>query len=97
VKKARKNVRSPHFITMLVLVVLVAVMAVELVQVYGKLRTAKREEADLSAQVQQLQQENDALESDLAHADDKEFIMELARTQLGLAESGERIFYDVND
>ena len=41
--------------------------------------------------------ENETLESDLSRADDEDFIMELARTQLGLAESGERIFYDVND
>jgi cell division protein FtsL len=82
---------------MLVLVVLVVVMAIELVQVCGKLRSAKREQAEIAAQVQQLQQENDALEADLARAGDTEFIMELARTQLGLAESGERIFYDVND
>ncbi len=96
-KKARKNRRGPNFITMLVLVVLVVVMAIELVQVCGKLRSAKREQAEIAAQVQQLQQENDALEADLARAGDTEFIMELARTQLGLAESGERIFYDVND
>ncbi len=82
---------------MLVLMVLLAVMAIELVQVYGKLRTARREQTSLSAQIQQLQQENETLESDLSRADDEDFIMELARTQLGLAESGERIFYDVND
>jgi len=97
VKKAKKTGRRPNFITMLVLMVLLAVMAIELVQVYGKLRTARREQTSLSAQIQQLQQENEALESDLSRADDEDFIMELARTQLGLAESGERIFYDVND
>ncbi len=96
-KKAKKNRKRPNFITMLVLGVLLAVMAIELVQVYGKLRTAKREQNSLTAQVQQLQQENDALEADLNRAGDVEFIMELARTQLGLAESGERIFIDVND
>ncbi len=82
---------------MLVLVVLLAVMAIELVQVYGKLRLAKREQVSITAQIQQRQQENDALEADLSRAGDTEFIMELARAQLGLAESGERIFYDVND
>jgi len=97
VKKATKGRKGPNFITMLVLVVLVAVMAIELVQVYGKLRTAKREQASITAQVQQLQQENDTLAYDLSRAGDTDFIMELARTQLGLAESGERIFYDVND
>ena len=32
-----------------------------------------------------------------AMADDEEFIKRLARDLLGLAEEGERIFYDVND
>lgn len=96
-KKVKKNKRRPNFVTGLVLVVLLAVMVIELGQVYGKLRTAKREQADISAQIQQLQQQNDALESDLSKAGDEEFVKELARTQLGLAESGERIFYDVNN
>ena len=97
VKKAQKSKSRPNFVTTLVLVVLLAVMAIELGQVYGKLRTAKREQASVAAQVQQLQQQNDALASDLSKAGDEEFMKELARTQLGLAESGERIFYDVND
>ena len=33
----------------------------------------------------------------LAKKGDEEFIKDLARDQLGLAEEGERIFYDVND
>ena len=47
--------------------------------------------------MQQKQQENQALQSDLDKKDDTEFIKGLARDQLGLAESGERIFYDVNE
>lgn len=42
-------------------------------------------------------QENQALQSDLDKKDDQEFIKALARDLLGLAEEGERIFYDVND
>ena len=47
--------------------------------------------------MQQQEQENEALRSDLAKKDDPDFIKELARDQLGLAEEGERIFYDVNE
>ena len=47
--------------------------------------------------MQMKQQENQALQSDLDKKDDPEFIKELARDQLGLAEAGERIFYDVNE
>ena len=96
-KKTAKKRQGPGFITMLVLVVLVAVMGIELVQMSGRLRSAKSEEAAIAAQVQQRRMENEALKSDLAKADDVEFIKDLARSQLGLAEEGERIFYDVND
>lgn len=37
------------------------------------------------------------MRSDLAKKDDESFIKALARDLLGLAEEGERIFYDVND
>ena len=96
-KKAKTTKRGPSFITMLVLVVLVAVMGIELTQMSAKLRTARSEEAAIAAQVQQRRQENESLKSDLSHADDEDFIKDLAREQLGLAETGERIFYDVND
>ena len=51
---------------------------------------------NFAAQVEQRKQENAALEADLSKSDDEEFVKDLARDQLGLAESGERIFYDVN-
>ena len=96
-KNTNKAKKGPGFITMLVLVVLVAVMGIELVQMHGKLRSARSEEAAVAAQVQQRRLENEALKSDLSKADDVEFIKDLARSQLGLVEEGERIFYDVND
>ena len=68
-----------------------------LVQMSGKLAGARQEEAAITAQIQQRRQENEALKSDLSHAGDTAFIMDLAREQLGLVEEGERIFYDVND
>jgi len=47
--------------------------------------------------MQEKTQENEALQSDLSRKDDPDFIKALARDLLGLAEEGERIFYDVND
>ena len=72
-------------------------LGVQIVRVYGQLKTAQQEESVLSQQLTQQQQENDALRSDLAKKDDESFIKALARDLLGLAEEGERIFYDVND
>ena len=84
-------------IAVLVVAVLVVALGVQIVRVYGQLKTAQQEESVLSQQLTQQQQENDALRSDLAKKDDESFIKALARDLLGLAEEGERIFYDVND
>ena len=94
-KKKRAGRTSP--LILLVVAVLVVVLGVEIFQVYQKLSYARREEASLTEQLAEQQQENDALRSDLNKADDEEFIKSLARDLLGLAEEGERIFYDVND
>ena len=92
--KTRKN--RPNTLVMLFLVVLLAAVGVELVKLYGKISTAQTQEQQLAAQVQEQQAANDKLQSDLDRANDPSFIQDLARGQLGLAQDGERIFYDVN-
>ena len=90
----RKKRRAP--ITLVVLLVLLAVVSVQLVPVYGQLDSAKAQRETMSQELEQKKKENSSLESDLGKANDKEFIKGLAKDQLGLAEDGERIFYDVN-
>lgn len=93
-KKAKKRTNTA---LLLVLIALAVFIGIELIQVNQRLGEAKMQEASLTRQMQQQQQENEALRSDLAKKDDPDFIKELARDQLGLAEEGERIFYDVNE
>lgn len=95
-RKSRKNRRTSPIITV-VAIILAALVSVEAVKVFDKLQTEKTREANLTQEVQQKEQENAALQSDLDKAGDKNFIKSLARDLLGLAEDGERIFYDVND
>lgn len=90
----KKKRRAP--ITLVVLLVLVAVVSVELLRVYGQLDSAKTQRDTMGQQLEEQKKENSDLESDLGKANDKEFIKGLAKDQLGLAEDGERIFYDVN-
>lgn len=90
----KKKRRAP--ITLVVLLVLVAVVSVELLRVYGQLDSAKTQRDTMGQQLDEQKKENSDLESDLGKANDKEFIKGLAKDQLGLAEVGERIFYDVN-
>lgn len=93
-KKAKKRTNTA---LLLVLIALAVFIGIELIQVSQRLGEAKVQEASLTRQMQQQEQENEALRSDLAKKDDPDFIKELARDQLGLAEEGERIFYDVNE
>ena len=93
-KKAKKRTSTA---LLLVLIALAVFIGIELIQVNQRLGEAKVQEASLTRQMQQQEQENEALRSDLANKDDPDFIKELARDQLGLAEEGERIFYDVNE
>ena len=93
-KKAKKRNNTA---LLLVLIALAVFIGIELIQVNQRLGEAKVQEASLTRQMQQQEQENEALRSDLAKKDDPDFIKELARDQLGLAEEGERIFYDVNE
>ena len=95
--KNKKKAQKRGGIVALVLLLLIAVAGFEVVQVYGQIRSAQVQEQLLQEQVSAQQQANASLRQDLDRADDEEFIKELAREQLGLAEPGERIFYDVNN
>ena len=95
--KQRKKRRRSGGIVLVVVLLLMSVVGYELFHVYGQLHAARAEEQALSAKVQEKREANAALQNDLAHADDPAFIAELARELLGLAEPGERIFYDVNN
>ena len=94
-KKTRK--KRSNTVLLLVLAVLIVVVGMEIVNVYGRLRDVRAQEAALTQQMEEKTQENEALRSDLSKKDDPDFIKGLARDRLGLAEEGERIFYDVND
>lgn len=94
-KKTRK--KRSNTVLLLVLAVLIVVVGVEIVNVYGRLRDVRAQEAALTQQMEEKTQENEALRSALSKKDDPDFIKGLARDLLGLAEEGERIFYDVND
>lgn len=94
-KKKAAHRTSPALV--LLIAALVIFLGIELIQVGQRLNEARQQQAALERQLQMQTQENQALESDLAKKDDEEFIKDLARDQLGLAEAGERIFYDVND
>lgn len=93
----KKVTRKANPLVLLVIAVLVVVLGVQVLKVYQKVSYAKEEASQLEQQLASQQQENDSLRSDLSKAGDEDFIKRLARELLGLAEEGERIFYDVNE
>ena len=94
-KRKKRKKTSP--LLLMVLAVLIVVLAVQVVNVYNDLSDARAQEAVLSEELAKQQEANDALKADLEKKDDTNFIKALARELLGLAEEGERIFYDVNE
>ena len=93
----KKQKSNSSFLTVLVLVVLLAVVSLEVIHVYDQLDFARSEEQSLLQQSNQQKQENASIQSSLDRADDPDYIKELAKNALGLVEEGERIFYDVNN
>lgn len=98
VHKKKRPAGRAKLAALLVLLVLLAAVTVEVVNIYGhQLPDIQRRSDALEQAIQQTEQENEALRSDLEHAGDPDFIQDLARDELGLATDGERIFYDVNN
>ena len=88
--------RRANPILLLILLVLIVLVLIQIVRVYTKYEALQAEEATLTEQAENLQQENDALRSDLAKKDDPAFWEQLARKFADMVKQGERIFIDPN-
>ena len=95
-KKAAGKHKKRFPLTLVVVLLLIAVVGFQLFQVHGQISDGHAESETLSMEASRKTKENQALQEDLDRADDPAFWDELAREKLGLAEQGERIFYDVN-
>ena len=91
----RRRKRVSGFLTGLILLVLILGAGVQLYRLQGQLRTARAEEAALSAQIAQLEKENEALSADIANAGDPELIEKIAREELGMVMQNEKVFYTI--
>lgn len=89
-KKRRSSL--PTLLALGVLVVLVW----QLLALGGRISEAKAQANALTEEVQALTMANETLTDEINRASDKELIMDIARTELGLVEPGEKVFYDQN-
>ncbi len=83
--------------TKLLVLVLLAVAAISLLTVRGQLSQAQTMRDQYKAQVQTQQEANAALADAIDHSDDWEYVLNIARSKLGLLETGELRFVDTAD
>ena len=80
----------------LVLIALLIYAGVTLYNLQQQIQSAKEQEIQLTAQVQDLEDRNSALRADIAAAGDQEKLEDVARDELGMVQSGEKVFYDTH-
>lgn len=89
-KTAQKRPSSK--LTAIILLALFLGIGIQFLNMYGRLQQAQEEEAVYAAQLADLQETNEKLAQDIANSQDPELIEEVAREDLGMAASGEKIF-----
>lgn len=88
------RLRKANWLTLLVIAALLIYAGVRIVQMQGKLAEASRAQAELDAQVEELEKSNAALEYAVENADDPDVIAGVARDKLGLVMPDDRLFVD---
>lgn len=87
-----KKKRPSSKLTALILLVLILGIGVQLYNMYGQLQAARAEEGVYATRLEALTAENQRLAQDIANSDDPELIEDIARNDLGMGVSGEKVF-----
>lgn len=82
--------------TKILIMILLVAAVTGVLSVRSRLAGAQAQVADLQAQVQAQEEANGTLADAIAHADDLEYITNIARVKLGLLEPGEIRFVDTS-
>ena len=94
-KSAPKKVQKRSFILTLGLVLLVGYFLITIVGLQAQRKEAIAELEQKEAMYEQVEAENERLESILANEDKSEYMEQVAREKLGFVMPGEKVFYDV--
>ena len=89
--------RGGNLLLLAGLIGLIVYACVALSSMNTQITEAARTEQELSAEIEQLREENLDLQYALEHQDDPETISDIAREKLGLVMPDERIYYDAGD
>ena len=93
---ARENKKRRSFLPTLLALGVLVILLWQLLILGGRISDAKAQANALNEEVQSLTMANETLTDEIEHASDKNLIMDIARTELGLVEPGEKVFYDQN-
>lgn len=93
-KKEKKNSRS-FFLTLAVIAVM-GYFVISLISLQIEIRDKSQEVEDAKAQYEEIQLENEELESFLEDGDESAYIERIARDILGYVLPGERVYYDIS-
>ncbi len=93
-KKEKKNSRS-FFLTLAVIAVM-GYFVISLISLQIEIRDKTKEVEDAKTQYEEIQLENEELESFLADGDESAYIERIARDVLGYVLPGERVYYDIS-
>jgi len=88
--------RKASVCTKLILLAVSIYAVITLVSVQDKISAAKAEVADLEQQVLYAEQEKALIAEALQELGSDKSVMKIARTRLGMVESGEIVFYDAD-
>ena len=80
--------------TKLLVLVMLAAIAVALLSTQARLHAAQADREALSRQVQEQREANAALQDGIDHSGDPEYLVDIARSRLGLLAPGEIEFVD---
>ena len=93
---ARKNKKRRSSLPTLLALGVLVILVWQLLALGGRISDAKAQANALNEEVQALTMANETLSDEIEHAADKNLIMDIARTELGLVEPGEKVFFDQN-
>ena len=91
------KLRRANWLTLVVIAGVIAYAVIALMNMRTKVAEANETEAELRRQVEQIQEENAALQYAIDNKDDEKTIEDIAREKLGLVLPDEQIFYDTGE
>ena len=96
--RAKKNVDRPRagFLMKVIIVALLVALGWKVYDLHGQIGAAEEEKERYAAQVAQMEQENAALEADIAEGPTEVKLQDIARDELGFVKPGEYVFDPTN-